>query len=65
MTFKSQNGGVILVLDLFIDFRVLCSITIVKGRILPWKGSIALEIAKLHCLTDVPDLEKLIFGIRC
>ena len=52
-------------LDLFIDFRVLCSIPIVKGRILPWKRSIALEIAKLHCLTDVPDLEKLVFGIGC
>ena len=52
-------------LDLFIDFGVLCSIPIVKGRILPWKGSIALEIAELHCLTDVPDLEKLVFGIGC
>ena len=51
--------------DLFIDLGVLGSIPIIKGRILPWKRSIALEIAELHSLTDVPDLEKLVFGIGC
>ena len=52
-------------LDLLIDFGVLCTIPIVKGRILSRKGSIALKIAELHCLAYIPDLEKLIFGVGC